>query len=83
MSDNWKDKIKNTEVNPPGDGWNGIAASLDESLNGLKFPVSLYNHEVDPPAAVWNNIESDLDEKTEPLKRPYVIPPILKDAMHS
>lgn len=84
MSDNWNDRIKNTEVNPPDNGWNKIAASLDDSLNGLKFPVALYNHEVNPPTGAWNKIEAALGEKTAPvlpLKKTFSIPVFLKYAV--
>src|SRR5689334_14573628 len=82
MGDNWNDRIKNTEVNPPANGWNEIAASLDESFNGLKFPVAVYNHEETPPAGAWNNIEAALEEeaptKVVPLRKIFKIPPVLK-----
>jgi len=81
MSHNWNDRIKNTEVNPPANGWNKIAASLDDSLNGLKFPLALYNLEKTPPADAWDNIEATLDEVKAPvipLKRHFVIPLFLK-----
>jgi hypothetical protein len=81
MGDNWNDRIKNTEVNPPANGWNKIAASLDDSLNGLKFPVALYNLEKTPPADAWDKIEAALDEEKTPvvpLKRHFAIPVFLK-----
>ena len=84
MGDNWSDKIKNTEVNPPDNTWNRIAASLDDSLNGFKFPVALYNQEVNPPEAVWNNIESALDKQIAPdlpLKKIFSISVFLKYAV--
>jgi len=67
MSSSWNDRIKNTEETPPENGWDKIAASLDESFNGYKFPVTLYNLEANPPADTWNKINSALDEDQTPV----------------
>ena len=82
MSDNWNDRIKNTEVNPPANLWDKIAASLDESLNGLTFPDTLYNLEKNPPADAWDNIEAALDEGKAPVvplqRKHFAIPVFMK-----
>ncbi|MEJ0105461.1 MAG: hypothetical protein WDO19_24155 [Bacteroidota bacterium] len=66
MNSSWNDRIKNTEETPPGNGWDKIAASLDESFNGYQFPVTLYNLEANPPADTWHKINSALDEDQTP-----------------
>ncbi|MBS1610682.1 MAG: hypothetical protein JSS70_18375 [Bacteroidetes bacterium] len=67
MSSNWTDRIKNSEINPPEKGWDKIASSLDDSFNGLKFPVTLYNTEAEPPADTWNKIQTLLDSEQAPV----------------
>ena len=67
MSSNWTDRIKSAESNPPGNGWNKVAASLDDSFNGYKFPVTLYNIEAEPPTGTWNKIQASLDNKQAPV----------------
>lgn len=84
MSSNWTDRIKNSEVNPPEKGWDEVAASLDESLNGYKFPVTLYNLEAEPPANTWNKIQNSLDGEQAtviPLKNSRTISSFLKYAV--
>jgi hypothetical protein len=66
MSSSWNDRIKHTEETPPENGWDKVAASLDDSFNGYKFPVTLYNLEANPPADTWNKINSALDEDQTP-----------------
>ena len=67
MNNNWNDRIKNTEVTPPENGWDKVSSSLDDSFNGFKFPVTLYNAAINPPADTWNKIETTLDEKETPV----------------
>ena len=67
MSKEWTHKIKESEVTPPENGWNKIAASLDDSLNGLQFPVKMYNQEITPPFDTWNKIQSALDAGESPV----------------
>lgn len=62
----------NYEVTPPKNGWDKIAASLDESLSGNKFPSRLYDMEVIPPASAWETISTSFDTQEEnvvPIKK--------------
>jgi hypothetical protein len=67
MNSSWNDRIKKTEITPPGKGWDKLSASLDDSFNGHKFPVTLYTLEASPPDNTWNKINSALDQDQTPV----------------
>ena len=84
MSSNWTDRIKNSEAQPPEKGWDRVAASLDDSFNGYKFPATLYNLEATPPPDIWNKIQFSLDEEIAPvipIKKVTSFPSFLKYAV--
>lgn len=67
MNSSWTDRIKQMEVPPPEEGWDKIAASLDESFIGHEFPSTLHHAEINPPADTWNKIEESLHVETTPV----------------
>lgn len=67
MSSSWTDRIYNLEVNPPGEVWERVAASLDDSYNRNSFPGMLYNYESEPPADTWNKIKNFLKTEEAPV----------------
>ncbi len=61
MSSDLKNKLSSYEVTPPPAAWDNIAAALDESAIGNKFPATLRNAAVVPPAGAWTHITAALD----------------------
>ena len=67
MKTSWTDKLKQMELPPPENGWEKVAASLDESFSGHEFPDKLYNLVSEPSAAMWSKIEQSLANETTPV----------------
>ena len=66
MKNSWTDRLKQMELPPPENGWEKVAASLDESFSGHEFPDKLYNHESEPSSGLWNKIEHSLTNEAAP-----------------
>ena len=67
MSSNWKNKILNHEVTPPGDVWDSIVQKLDaeEQDKTPDLATKMTEFEVTPPFAAWDAITAELDKEDE------------------
>ncbi|MBL7740462.1 MAG: hypothetical protein JNK14_14690 [Chitinophagaceae bacterium] len=73
-----RNKLYNSEQNPPAKAWDKIAAALDESHISDKFSSRLYQSEVLPAEIVWDKISIALDENriAERLYNTEASPPV-------
>jgi hypothetical protein len=62
MSNKLQHKLFNYQAEPPADGWDKIAAALDEQAPS--FPERLFHFQQQPAPHVWEQIEQQLDEET-------------------
>ncbi len=62
MSSTVQHKLQGLEQIPPEGIWLRIAAELDDSALGQKFPATLQNTAVLPPARCWEEINALLDQ---------------------
>jgi len=60
MSSPLQNKLFNYEVQPPGEVWSKIAASLEETISS-EVSEKLYHFEEAPSPAIWPKIASQLD----------------------
>ena len=61
MSEQWKYKILNFEVEPPAGAWEKIVSEIKDSNELLPLSQRIYDYEVAPPAIVWKTIATALD----------------------
>jgi len=79
MSEEWKNRIYDFEVNPPGRTWEKIATALNESHLDDQFPAILHGMEVKPPASAWKAIAATLGS-SKPLTKYRRLSPVLRYA---
>jgi len=79
MSEDWKNRVYEFEVNPPGRTWEKITAALNESHLDDQFPAILHEMEVKPPASAWKNIAASLGTSS-PLTKYRRLTPVLRYA---
>lgn len=72
MNKDWIDRIKNLEINPPGNIWERIGGSLDREKTGNEFAHRLYRYETEPPQNAWKKIQRSLEEESLPGEQPAI-----------